>query len=98
MLEVRHLLHRFLDESEHLVIILKDTSQNFFLNPWLDSDDVLILLLRQFSQVAVLLGAYCSRRQTVVDNGDFTEEIARSQRLFLSRFLNFLAFLTLRRE
>ena len=98
VLEVRDLLHRLLHEVEHLVVVLVDTQLDLILNCGLHCNNLLVLVGRKHAKVAVLPSSHSRGCQAVVDNGDFTEKIARSQRLFLSRFLNFLAFLTLRRE
>lgn len=83
MAEVGHLLDGSLDEAEHLVIVVVDTSLDLIIDLWLHRDDLLVLLFRELSQVTVLLGLDRRSREAVVNNGDFTEEVSRSQQLLL---------------
>lgn len=88
MAEVWHLLDGPLDEAEHLILVVVDASLDLLVNLRLHRDDLLVLLLRQFSQVTVFLGLDGRSGEAVVNNGDFTEEVARSEQfLLLLRFV-----------
>ena len=87
MLEVWNLLHRALDEVEHLIVILIDTKLDLVLDSRLDRDDLLVHLFGQLTEVAVLSGLHSSRGKAVVDDRDLSEEVAWSENLFLFVFL-----------
>ena len=79
VLEVGDLLHRFLDEFKHLVVILVDSSFDLVLNLWLHRDDFFVILFGELAEIAIFLGHYCGSSQTIVYNRDFTEEVTWSQ-------------------
>lgn len=79
VLEVRDLLHRLFNEVEHFVIVLVNAGLDLIQDGRLHCDDLLEASLGQLAQVAVLFSDYLSRSEAVVDDRNFTKEVARAQ-------------------
>lgn len=79
VLKVRDLLHRLFDEVEHFVIVLVNAGLDLIQDGRLHCDDLLEASLGQLAQVAVLFGDYFGRCEAVVDDRNFTKEVAGAQ-------------------
>ena len=65
------------------------------LNSRLQSHDLPVLFFVQTAQIAVLLCQDCCSGLAVVNNGDLTKEVARSEQLVFPLLLFLLAFFVL---